>query len=635
MNKIIIFGLGALASQVAFSSSSFQPISNLKTILEQEKKKIEEIEKSYQSNYSELLKSLDKIESIKLHNDYLDSLILHSPENYLNEALRGDECRFNHLFEHDLIKGSRHFKDNVLAIIKFKDSQNISYISKQNYFEILYRKTCLNNKELNISYTGTNEKAALNAINPSSPKSSAECSKVIKQWREDQRFPLICGKIQFIDKARKRELRYKTSKSPIPLALTSDINRAKSTISSFNPSSLKFFENFCSNFNKPQKFCAPYLADDVWTKIKNKEKPDYLFTHLCRLSGKGENALNNRKKELCLEKLKTDKEFCSTYIAKGFNSLFPHQSCQQISDQLNKSHLFTDYKDCPGNFDNLSVVNITRIISHISKEKRLTTTNSCINETNKILAELYTKYDNMDNWPLEICFPNKATKETECRKYIPGNNQNEKLSESNVIANILYQNESALSNVKCELVNSNNYNPSRLEYASGCFIVFDQNNCSPIHCPKKVVLNKREIKYFKYQGIQAFDYFPTSYTKSQFAITSMLNKVYEIEPKVIQNFTLLKYFFEKYSKGIIHGLGCVEDLHPEFFSRRSMNQCSPIPFIIDGFLEISQESKTLILRSAVEDIHLPREVKWSHIFNSLKNYQKLHPLKTWMLYGIK
>jgi hypothetical protein len=86
--------------------------------------------------------------------------------------------------------------------------------------------------------------------------------------------------------------------------------------------------------------------------------------------------------------------------------------------------------------------------------------------------------------------------------------------------------------------------------------------------------------------------------------------------------------------GIVHGIGCIEDLVPEQFQRTAINQCHPLPFIIDGHTQKNDET-WLVARLAIDDIHTPRFIMWPNIFNAVSAYRELHPLNTWTLYGIR
>ena len=96
---------------------------------------------------------------------------------------------------------------------------------------------------------------------------------------------------------------------------------------------------------------------------------------------------------------------------------------------------------------------------------------------------------------------------------------------------------------------------------------------------------------------------------------------------------MVQVFFKQHEKGIIHGIGCAEDLLPTVVRRRSFNQCTPTPFLVDGIFE-KNENKTLVLRTAFDDILSPRLTPWNWVFTAVMKYQEMHPLKQWNLYGL-
>ncbi len=114
----------------------------------------------------------------------------------------------------------------------------------------------------------------------------------------------------------------------------------------------------------------------------------------------------------------------------------------------------------------------------------------------------------------------------------------------------------------------------------------------------------------------------------------MINEVKGTEQRSIKNLTDLKFYLDKMPNGIIHGVGCIEDLIPEEFYRTTINQCHPMPFIIDGHTLKNNET-WIVLRSSIDDLHSPRLILWHNIFNAVSAHQEMHPLNSWTLYGIK
>jgi hypothetical protein len=218
--------------------------------------------------------------------------------------------------------------------------------------------------------------------------------------------------------------------------------------------------------------------------------------------------------------------------------------------------------------------------------------------------------------------------------YIPGAHANEPRSEDAVVAKILYQNKGASRKTTCRIVDSKTYNPVFSEFKLGCFIISDAANCNNLICNKKVIWDEKLQTDIKFSGKPVFDYFSTNYLSERFSLVSLVSEIKGIQSRSIKNLTDLSFFLDKTPGGIIHGVGCVEDLLPEFYARNGLNACHPLPFIIDGYVK-KDNSSLMVFRSAIDDIHTPRLITWQNIFNAVSAYQLLHPLNTWTLNGLK
>jgi hypothetical protein len=64
-----------------------------------------------------------------------------------------------------------------------------------------------------------------------------------------------------------------------------------------------------------------------------------------------------------------------------------------------------------------------------------------------------------------------------------------------------------------------------------------------------------------------------------------------------------------------------------------MNQCSPLPFIIDGMIK-NDDKAVFVTRTAIDSLQAPRLISWSNIFSAVKSYQLLHPMRLWTMYGM-
>ena len=130
-----------------------------------------------------------------------------------------------------------------------------------------------------------------------------------------------------------------------------------------------------------------------------------------------------------------------------------------------------------------------------------------------------------------------------------------------------------------------------------------------------------------------FNLFPISYIAENKSLKSQFEKIKKKTFKPVKNTTILKSIFNKEKNAIVLGMGCIEELLPSFFKRNTLNQCHPTSFIIDNIMEEDGLFATHI-RTSLDHIHAPRVIPWSRVFNSVRNYQNIHPLRSWELYAI-
>src|SRR5690606_18276419 len=103
--------------------------------------------------------------------------------------------------------------------------------------------------------------------------------------------------------------------------------------------------------------------------------------------------------------------------------------------------------------------------------------------------------------------------------------------------------------------------------------------------------------------------------------------------KVLNNLSSLSTYFKNSKNGIVHGVGCAEDLLPTFIKTHSMNQCTPLPFVINGMLK-DKDKVVFVTRTGADSVQAPRLLSWSIIYSGVKSYQRMHPLKQWTMYGL-
>jgi hypothetical protein len=627
-----------------YSQNDIEQISVTPGILES-LIKIIDLEKN---QYSKLIQDAEKksllitdesqVKDLKLDPFYVKSLLLNSDNRYLTFLGDGtDECRLIALFQNNLLKTSRGFISRVIVnYIDTNGERKRGLLTKKNFLELYYKKKCINNKELANLFELKSLEATLKNITLVAPKTGPQCSQVLSDWIDNPNTPYLCGIHEIIERGEKAKLILPVTK-PVQRRRRFELQRRTKEANRYTPRvpyfQRTYLKNLCTHINNEKNFCDKYLAKDIWSKVVTGEKPDYLMKYKCMNVLKKDNVTKNDIRK-CALKFKEESSYCYTNGNNKHLSDFPLPSCNEISNALTSARLVTKYHDCPGSVDNEGVINIHRIINHF-KAKELTSTEfTCATEANLTFAKLNIESNNAKAWPLKICFKNLATENKECYKYVPGISSGNELSEDAVISNIIKKVERTPFEVKCKLANARSYSPNRLGYKTGCYIVYDPENCTTMHCPKKVYYETKLIDYLQYEGKILFDYFPTAFSNEKYAATNLLSETLKKDSKMIRNLTELKFYFDSNKGGVIHGIGCAEDLFPQKFHRRNLNQCRPLPFIVDG-MEKGSNSGKLVFRSAINDIHSPLLLEWNILFNSVSNYKELHPLNTWTLYGIK
>jgi hypothetical protein len=614
--KIIILTCLVSLSGKAFSQTNTTPgvIESFERLLDLHKTQFQKNKSEIQSKLK-VVSNFDGLSDVKLDPQYVKSLLMHSDERFLKMAMK-DECRFLSMLETNLLKTSDGNIDEILISYKNKDNQSDSAsMAKKDYFQQIYKKRCLNNSEYSILFADENVQKTVQGIKFTIPRTPAECKNVHNEWLENSFTPYLCRIQQVFKKPSLKKLAdYYFERIPLMQRL--------------------YLDNLCNNLDNSALFCGSYLKDDIWNKILTSEVPEYKMSYKCQQVLNKKEKLTLQDLRNCASKFSTEDKFCETKGNGDFLSNFPLQSCNNISLALNNSKLVTNYHDCPGNIDNEALTNIHRIVNHFDPRKITTSKETCAGEANYSLAKLNLDIKHAAGWPLKICYLDRVTNKEACTSYIPGSRAEEPLSEDQVVAKILYEQKGASRKTTCRIVDSKTYNPLRTDFKYGCFIVYDTKTCTTYSCEKSVIWDEKNQGDIKFVGIPEFDYFPTAYINERYSFTNLVNEVKGTQERIIRNLTEAKFYLKSVPNGIIHGIGCSEDLVPELFQRSGMNQCHPMPFIIDGFVDQNGNTR-LVTRLSIDDLHTPRLLTWPNFYNAVSAYQELHPLNTWTLYGIK
>jgi hypothetical protein len=636
-NKLLILALACtyLISNSSWSKS-YGAIDTIEQLIEGHSTQFKDVlEKS--SNNPILLDKLMLLDDVRLAPHFLKSLMFHSEFRFLKLA-QNKECTFLSLLENSLFKINSGEINNLL--INYKNKKNelqTGLVSKQDYFKFIYKKKCFNNKEIKKLFLNSNLKRTIKSITFNTPKTKNQCFGILKEWQDNIYTPYLCKIPYFIKKGKiaAKKLKNIPDRNFIRRQFYVDQMRQANKLTRLVPFfERSYLDNLCESISNQDNFCNIYLATDVWNKIINGEFPKSRMSYKCKNILRLKEMPTPAQLKLCAQKFNKEFKVCETQGSAGYNSLYPMNNCKSISKALNVSHLKTDYHDCPGMIDNAGIVNIHRIVNHLKPRKVLSTPGSCGSEANFSYAKLHMEFKNEEAWPLRICYRDRLKAKEVCTPYVPGLESSSKLSEGEVIQKILRRMINIPREMKCTSVPTNRYNPNLLQYKVGCYIVFDHKICSSLHCPKKVYVNKKEITGLSFVGRPEFDYFPNSFANEKFAISNIIAETLKVKSKEIRNLTELKVFLDSSKESIVHGIGCIEDIYPTRYPVRAFNQCTPIPFIIDGYFK-EHGNIMMSLRTAIDDLHSPHPIVWNYLFNAVVGYKELHPLKLWSLNGLK
>lgn len=586
-------------------------------ILQLEKKQWEKIEKEIPKK-SITTKELESATSVNLNPAFLARLILHSEKRYLYLA-KQNECAFWALLENKLFnyKGNNLIVDIVNPSKASTNSTTVTaMVGAEDFFKYLYSKKCFKNREVEALFNVNKIPELLKNIDFAIPHQEKECQEIFRNWVNSPYTPYICKLATlFPDFPKMQE--------------------------QFTQLQHNYINNLCLNLDSATKFCAPYLDSSYWTKILNGEREqDALYYRCIDILKKSE--INKQDYRSCIQRMEEKDDLCNYAGAILFPSLSPRPNCQSISLALSSGRLVNRQEDCPAFASHEGVINSNRIFMNFFPQISFESNReNCASNAWGSFFKIVTSTNSDKIWNYNLCYFNKVQDKEACFPVFPegkgeSNWPNSELlthAESKVIAKILIQSLGAPEDLVCHLVDQKHYLPVLLKFKRGCYLVYDEN-CQGINCKKEIIYNEQKIKNIKTKTGVLANYFPTSIREDSYSISYMLKTFTDLTEVPIKNASELNFFLSQNKKTIIHGTGCREDLLPSFFIKKAMNQCTLLAFIIDGYFE-KDATKYIVIRTAIDDVHSPRIISWNELYNSIRNYQELHPLKSWTLYALK
>ena len=591
------------------------------------------IEKYSNKNFE--IKNIKDINKVVFHQAFLNTLIFFNKSNILNLALR-DKCSLIDLISTDLLYTPAGELEYVL--IQFenqKDKNEIHALKKDQYLDLIGYKQCPSSKVLKAHFSTRNLRNTLSNERLKIPNSKEQCHEFKEEFTNNVKAPYLCDIAHKIKSLKIKKIQLKnTSKSNYRKLqiLKKEVEVATSYQKIVNNDSLMYLEKFCDYSSFSNQFCNDMFEVNYWTNAMKKAKDDTAFEYYCK-------ALLNKqtvsKKELqeCLQTFGFSPDTCE-YLGANKEEIFPKPECKELSISLNHSRIYQSYNDCPAKTGSDSLTTISRVLNHIDSSAPKVNESDCEANLTYSFAKFNSEYTENLFWQVNLCFDDKIQREKVCYPTLLNNVEGSELSLSFNMGRILgrlkgFKNETN----SCKIIDEKDYRPSLLEFKTGCYILKNEDQCFGTSCQFRVINDEVEFKNYTFETKLSFDILPFRYTEENQSFIKLIERYKKKKIKEIINISSFKRVFNKEAKAIFTGIGCAEDLLPMFFQTRMINQCTILPFIVDGIIE--EEGKySLVTRTSYDHIHAPRLIPWNYVFSSIKNYQTHHPLNEWSFYAI-
>lgn len=556
--------------------------------------------------------------NIELDVDYLNSVILHSDPGYIRLA-SSNKCRFYDTLINDLLKNAEgKIKDVIVTYTNKAGTVDSGIITKKDFLNVVVARECPQSQKLIDEFQVKNLEQTIKSTTFDIPTGIEQCRTLLLDWVNNTRTPYYCKLHEFMKEAALG------AGDPADLANRQAI--AKIVEKKLNLTQREYIENLCQNLDSEKMFCDQFLNVSFWSKVAGGYADKVFAEDIC-----GERTSDAGLRQ-CVARLRRENDLC-LYPTGRNTGLTPQPDCESLSTALNHSNLKSSYRDCASSSDQQTVTTLARLVLHLQKEKPGNFQGPCSAVSSGVSLEFNRKNNNDEVWRLEACYPDQFKAREVCLKTFFGGYANDPQSYTNVVAGILRITRGTDPTMTCTMVDSEDYNPLLLQYKSGCYIIYDRKECFIQQCKHKILLNDRPIDFIALKNRVNFDLFPSSIRDERYSMHYVLTNGLRYVPKTMTNLSAMKNYFKRSKIGIVYGIGCAEDILPAFFRSQHFNQCTPLPFVIDGMLNEGDKT-VLVTRTGADSSTAPRLVSWSYIFSGVKGYQKAHPLRQWMLYGL-
>lgn len=562
------------------------------------------------------------MQNVKLSSKFLIFLSQNISQNYMNLAVN-DECSLFDLLNTDLVNFGNMPKKMILFNYEDINGERRDFALELNQFmnQIAYKK-CPNSKKLSKYFKRENLRKTLQTLKLDAPNSIESCISSMNEFSKNLTTPYLCNIIEEIKviKEYKRKMSILPSgnfeeKSNIQLK----IDKAVSYSKILNAKAKDLLAGRCNNLENKKKYCERFFKKGVWSSLIYDNQSFY--NYFCQ----------NLSKKECLKSLNNNDHHC-LYEGITTKALFPQPSCSELSIALSHGRYKSKFNDCPGLSSNDALTGFSRLLAYFEDPKIPENQNCDISSTFPFIkfTEQNTEFN---DWDVQTCYKDPLRGNNEfCQPTFFGDIEGFKPSITRVMAEIAGKLK-GFQGQKCKMIPKSKYKPTFLEYKAGCFILTPEEGCHGSTCELSVILDQVEFKNYEFKGKLNFNLFPVDFINENKSLIKVFETSKNKKIKTIKNMSSFLLEFEQHKNGIFFGMGCAEQLLPRFFTMKTLNQCTPTTFIIDGFIK-DQGMYALTTKTSFDQDNIARIIPWRNISASIKAFKNKSPIKLWGFYAI-
>lgn len=537
----------------------------------------------------------------------------------------------------------KHGKGKITSVPLLYSSGKASYstlwIDRQSLAKYLMSTQCKKSEDMAYLFSSKNINNTLTQFAISFPKDELTCKKQLENILKDEKTPYYC---YLYDAALKGEISLEMLKKNKGSNRNADNNK-KLILQSLKVKELlgdeKFdhLKNMCENLNNEEKYCSYYFTNDFWKKKLINSTFANLLLPVCP-----DTDVNQ-----CIDKINRNNNFCS-WSMLDYPALLPRSVCQESSTALNYSKLNITYRDCPGRLNNPNITTASRILLHFGYDKILSAKNNKLMPTDPIwnpndicssnIATTFLDFTHKiqwdDIWNAKVCFEDKLQRKNFCAPYLLSNISNSAFSLQSTLSEILKKANRMDKSYQCQIIEYKKFDNKLLKFKTGCWVLIPSNGELTSSVFKVYVDDREQRDVFAVQGKVEFPYQSYQNTNQYHNFQFKIEKELGIKSVSLNTLSSLNLHLQK-DQALAHGVGCLEELLPDYFSSTSINSCRPISFIVGGFIPSKNLAEAaLVIHTALDEVASPRLISWQQVSAAVDAYQKIHPQSQWSLYGL-